>query len=46
MDFLKELSTSQFAMIYIIIGGLIGMFLISLWQDLRRNNDEDGIGFN
>ena len=45
MDFLKELFNSHYALFYIIIGGIIGMFLISLWQDLRRN-DDDEIGFN
>jgi hypothetical protein len=46
MEFLKDLSSSQFAMIYIIFGGLIGMFLLALWQDIRRNDDDDEIGFN
>jgi len=45
MEWLKELSNSQFAFIYLIIGGLIGMFILSLWQDLKRN-DDDEIGFN
>jgi hypothetical protein len=46
MEWLKELSTSQFSLIYLIIGGIVGMFLFALWQDIRRDDDQDGIGFN
>ena len=49
MEFLNiviDFLNSRYSLILYLIAAFIGMFLHSLWYDIKHGNDEDEIGFN